>query len=152
MSVRVFRLTVVKLIDSVSAVVGDTGFFIHGKSGGTNVLICDIKSLSVTYRYFNGSYTVLSSTASDLAQGQRVADGSQAGPRFVPDAIDGAGLFSGRYNDSFASKLSQVALSMTSYVMEPAETLNMQSIEPKIGSRLPLAPFLLLLAISAVHW
>ncbi|KAJ6532090.1 hypothetical protein B0H19DRAFT_467227 [Mycena capillaripes] len=134
------------------AFVGDTGFFIHGNTGGTNVLICDVKSLNITYRYFNGSYTILASSASDLAQGQRVSDGSLSGPRFVPDAIDGAGLFSGRYNDSFASKLSQVALSMTSYVMEPTEALDMQSIESKIGSRLPLAPFLLLLAISIAYW
>ncbi|KAJ6592371.1 hypothetical protein B0H19DRAFT_1245251 [Mycena capillaripes] len=131
--------------------IGDTGFFVHGNTGGTNILICNIQSLDVTYRYFNGTYTLVSSSASDLAQGQRVSDGSQAGPHFVPDAVNGAGLFSGRYNDSFAQKLSQVSLAMTSYVMEPAEALDMQFIDPKIGSRLPLAPFLLLFIISTLY-
>ncbi|KAJ7753510.1 hypothetical protein B0H16DRAFT_1834606 [Mycena metata] len=131
--------------------VGDTGFFIHGNQGAYNVLLCDVHSLSVTYRYFNGSYTILASTASDVAQGQRVSDGSQAAVYYAPMAIDGAGLLSGSYNDSFANQLSLVALSMTSYVMEPADALDIQSIEATIGSRLPLAPFSLLVLISTVY-
>ncbi|KAJ7673835.1 hypothetical protein DFH06DRAFT_1318959 [Mycena polygramma] len=119
------------LNNSNDAFIGNTGFFVHGNTGGTNILICDIHSLQVTYRYYNGTYTLLASSPSDLAQGQRVSDGAQTGPHFVPDSIEGAGLFSGRYSDSFASKLSQVSLAMTSYVMEPAEALDMQSIEPK---------------------
>ncbi|KAJ7024674.1 hypothetical protein C8F04DRAFT_1131042 [Mycena alexandri] len=131
--------------------VDDTGFFIHGNQGAYNVLVCDVNSLNVTYRYFNGSYTMLASTASDVAQGQRVSDGSQAAVSYAPMAINGAGLLSGSYNGSFANQLSLVALSMTSYVMEPADALDIQSIEATIGSRLPLAPLSLLILISTVY-
>ncbi|KAJ7124092.1 hypothetical protein C8R43DRAFT_1135673 [Mycena crocata] len=131
--------------------VGDTGFFLHGNKGGYNVLICEIKSLDVTYHYFNGSYTLLSAAPSDLAQGQRVSDGSVAGQNFVPPAVEGAGLSSGSYTDAFAAKLSQVALSMTSYVFEPAEALAFKHIEPNIGSRLPLAPLLLLFLFKFIY-
>ncbi|KAJ6487113.1 hypothetical protein C8R47DRAFT_1127752 [Mycena vitilis] len=139
------------LNNSNDAFIGDTGFFVHGNAGGTNILICNIKSLEVTYRYHNGTYKLLASGPSDLAQGQRVSDGSQVAPQYVPPAVEGVGLFSGHYNDSFASKLSQVALAMTSYAMEPTDALDMQSIELKIGSRLPLAPFLLVLLISCFY-
>ncbi|KAJ7114144.1 hypothetical protein C8R43DRAFT_1156723 [Mycena crocata] len=134
-----------------SSFVGDTGFFIHGNKGAYNVLTCDVKSLSVTYRYFNGSYTLLSASPSDMEQAQRVSDGTIAGPSYVGPSIDGAGLTEGRYTDAYASKLSQVALSMTSYVFEPAETTSYQFIEPNIGSRLPLAPLLLLLSLQLIY-
>jgi hypothetical protein len=133
-------------------VVGDTGFFLHGNKGGYNVLTCNIKSLNVTYHYFNGSYTLISSAPSDLAQAQRISDGSWAGPLYVPDAVEGAGLFSSNYADAFAAKLSSVALSATAYVIEPTNALETQYTEPNIGSRIPLAPFLLLLLTTVFYW
>ncbi|KAJ7909045.1 hypothetical protein B0H13DRAFT_2273026 [Mycena leptocephala] len=104
--------------------VGDTGFFLHGNKGGYSVLTCNIKSLNVTYHYFNGSYTLISSAPADLAQAQRISDGSWAGPLYVPDAVEGAGIFSGNYADAFAAKLSSVALSATAYVIEPTNALS----------------------------
>ncbi|KAJ7155253.1 hypothetical protein C8R46DRAFT_1227201 [Mycena filopes] len=135
----------------IDPIIGDTGFFQHGNQGAYNVLVCDIKSLVVTYRYFNGSYTALSSTASDVGQGQRVSDGSQSAQSYATRSIDGAGLLSGSYTDSFAQQLSLVALSMTSYVVEPAEALDIQSVEESIGSRLPVAPLSLIVLISTIY-
>ncbi|KAJ7260591.1 hypothetical protein C8J57DRAFT_1636603 [Mycena rebaudengoi] len=116
-------------------VVGNTGFYFHSKAA-VNVIICDVKSLAVTYRYFNGSYTKVSATPSDVPQGQRISDGSVAGPSSVPPAIEGAGISSGSYVDAFAQKLSQVALSMTAYIIEPTEVISHQFIVPNISSRL----------------
>lgn len=123
--------------------VGETGFFLHGNSGGFNVLTCTVESLVVTYKYSNSSYALLTSTPSDLAQAQRVADGSRAAPIYVPIAIDGTGLRSGSYADAFAARLSLVALSGTAYVIEPAAALETQAIQPTIGARVPLAPLVL---------
>lgn len=134
------------------AVVGQTGFFLHGNKGGYNVLTCDMESLVVTYRYTNGSYSFLNSSSSDLPQAQRVSDGAMGAPQYVPSAIEGVGLYSGSYTDSFAIKLSQISLSMTSYVLEPTEALETQNIQPNIGSRLQMAPFVLLLIISGIYW
>ncbi|KAJ7458553.1 hypothetical protein FB451DRAFT_581084 [Mycena latifolia] len=131
--------------------VGDTGFFLHGNVGGTNILTCEVKSLVVTYSYFNGSYALLSSSPSDLAQAQRISDGSRAGPTYVPAAIEGVGLYSGNYADSFAARLSLVALSDTAYVIEPTEALETQFVQPNIGSRIPLAPCLLLFILAFVY-
>ncbi|KAJ7216908.1 hypothetical protein C8J57DRAFT_1395984 [Mycena rebaudengoi] len=130
--------------------VGNTGFYFHSKAA-VNVVICNVKSLAVTYRYFNGSYTLVSAAPSDVPQGQRISDGSVAGPFYVPPAIEGVGISSGSYVDAFAQKLSQVALSMTAYIIEPSEAISHQFIVPNIGSRLPLAPLLLLFLISFIY-
>jgi hypothetical protein len=132
-------------------VVGDTGFYFWSKAA-VNVVTCDVKSLTVTYRYFNGSYTLLSASPSDVGQGQRVSDGSFAGPVYVPPAIEGVGISSGNYIDAFAQKLSQVALSMTAYIIEPTAVVSYQFIIPNIGSRIPLAPLLLLFLVSFIYW
>ncbi|KAF7345480.1 hypothetical protein MVEN_01566400 [Mycena venus] len=131
--------------------VGDTGFYLHGNRGGYNLLTCDMKSLEVKYHYFNGSYTLLSSTPSDLAQAQRLSDGSWAALYYVPTAVDGAGLYSGSYVDAFAQKLSLVTLSTTAYVIEPAEALQQEYTWPFLGSRIPLAPFLLLFTLAFIY-
>jgi hypothetical protein len=125
---------------------------LHGDRGGYNVITCDVKSLNVVYRYSNGTYSLVSSSASDLPQAQRISDATWAVPLYVPPAIEGAGIYSGSYTDTFAAKLSQVALAMTSYVMEPTEALDTEYIQPNIGSRLPLAPFLLIFTIALVYW
>ncbi|KAF8162170.1 hypothetical protein K438DRAFT_2070155 [Mycena galopus ATCC 62051] len=138
------------LISNGGVVVGNTGFYFYSK-GAVNVLLCDVNSLTVTYRYFNGTYTLLSSSPSDVEQSQRVSDGSFAGPIYVPSSIDGVGISSGSYTDAFAQKLSQVALAMTSYIIEPSEAVSYQFIVPNIGSRLPLAPLLLLLLVSFIY-
>ncbi|KAJ7823459.1 hypothetical protein B0H13DRAFT_2125237 [Mycena leptocephala] len=109
--------------NSSSNFVGDTGFYFWSKAA-VNVVTCDVKSLTVTYRYFNGSYTLLSASPSDVGQGQRVSDGSFAGPVYVPPAIEGVGISSGNYIDAFAQKLSQVALSMTAYIIEPTAVVS----------------------------
>ncbi|KAJ7159729.1 hypothetical protein C8R46DRAFT_1039002 [Mycena filopes] len=137
--------------NTVGHFVGDTGFFVWGNKGAYNVLVCDVHSLNITYRYFNGTYTLLSSAPSDLAQAQRVADGAQGGPFYVAPAIDGTGLLAGNYADAFARKLSQVSLAMTAYAIQPSAVLGVQSVVANIGSRFPLPPFLLLLAISCVY-
>ncbi|KAJ7698324.1 hypothetical protein B0H17DRAFT_1050775 [Mycena rosella] len=131
--------------------VGNTGFFLHGNRGGYNLLTCDVNSLVVTYHYFNGSYTTLASSASDLPQAQRVLDGSWAGSVYVPPAIEGVGLYSGNYADSFASGLSKTALAATTYVMEPTEALETEFVQTNLGSRLPLAPLLLLFTLSFLY-
>ncbi|KAJ7895452.1 hypothetical protein B0H14DRAFT_2680504 [Mycena olivaceomarginata] len=131
--------------------VGDTGFFLHGNQGGFNVLTCNIKSLDVTYRYFNGSYTLVASAPSDLEQAQRISDGSWAALYYVPVSIEGAGLYSGSYADAFGAKLSLVALSTTTYIIEPTEALQQEYTWPYIGSRIPLAPFLLLFTLAFVY-
>lgn len=95
---------------------------------------------------------MITSTASDVGQGQRASDGSQAAVYYAPIAIDGAGLLSGSYNVSFANQLSLVALAMTSYAIEPAIALEVRSVEATLGSRLPLAPFSMLILISTVYW
>ncbi|KAJ7886814.1 hypothetical protein B0H14DRAFT_2696851 [Mycena olivaceomarginata] len=134
-----------------SQFVGDTGFFLHGNQGGFNVLTCNIKSLDVTYRYFNGSYTLVASAPSDLEQAQRISDGSWAALYYVPVSIEGAGLYSGSYADAFGAKLSLVALSTTTYIIEPTEALQQEYTWPYIGSRIPLAPFLLLFTLAFVY-
>ncbi|KAJ7442342.1 hypothetical protein B0H11DRAFT_2292081 [Mycena galericulata] len=137
--------------DSGEIFVGNTGFFLHGNQGGYNIITCEMKSLNVTYHYFNGSYSMVSSSPSDLAQGQRISDGSWVGLHNVATAIDGAGLYSGSYTDAFAARLSLVTLATTVYVVEPAEVLETQYTQTYIGSRLPLAPFLLLIIITFVY-
>ncbi|KAF7345476.1 hypothetical protein MVEN_01565900 [Mycena venus] len=137
--------------NSLETFVGDTGFFLHGNRGGYNVLTCEIKALDVKYHYFNGSYSLLSSTPSELAQGQRLSDGSWAGLKYVPTAVDGAGLYSGSYADAFAARLSLVTLATTAYVIEPTEALQQEYTWPIIGSRIPLAPFLLFFTIAFIY-
>lgn len=132
--------------------MGDTGFFLHGNRGGFNLLTCEIESLAVTYHYFNGSYTLLAREPSDLAQGQRIADGSWAGLYYVPIAVDGAGLYSGSYADAFSARLSLVTLATTVYVVEPVEALRMENTRNLIGSRLPLAPLLILFTLAFIYW
>ncbi|KAJ7664135.1 hypothetical protein B0H17DRAFT_1143794 [Mycena rosella] len=85
------------------SVVGNTGFFLHGNRGGYNLLTCDVKLLAVTYHYFNGTYTMITSSASDLPQARRVSDESWAVSFHVPPVIEGVGLYSGDYADVFAS-------------------------------------------------
>ncbi|KAJ6601693.1 hypothetical protein DFH09DRAFT_1270687 [Mycena vulgaris] len=131
--------------------VGDTGFFLHGNKGAYNVITCEMKSLSVTYRYFNGSYTTLGSSSSDLAQALRLSVGSWEALFYVPNTIDGVGLFSGSYSDAFAEQLSLVALSTTAYAVEPIPVLETQSTQLFTGSRIPLAPFLLLLLLAFIY-
>ncbi|KAJ7886816.1 hypothetical protein B0H14DRAFT_2696861 [Mycena olivaceomarginata] len=105
----------------------------------------------VTYHYFNGSYTLLAREPSDLAQGQRIADGSWAGLYYVPIAVDGAGLYSGSYADAFSARLSLVTLATTVYVVEPVEALRMENTRNLIGSRLPLAPLLILFTLAFIY-
>ncbi|KAJ7627137.1 hypothetical protein FB45DRAFT_1004706 [Roridomyces roridus] len=131
--------------------VGDTGFYLHGSAYARNVLVCDIHSLDVTYDYFNGSYSTVSSSPSDLEQAARASDGSWAGLTYVANAVDGVGMYSGSYVDAFANQLSLVTLATTWFVMEPIEVLSAQSTVVPIGARLPLAPFLLVIIIPFVY-
>ncbi|KAJ7211957.1 hypothetical protein C8J57DRAFT_1604412 [Mycena rebaudengoi] len=109
--------------------VGDTGFFTHGNKGAYNVITCEMKSLSA----------------------QRLADGSWDALFYVPITIDGVGLVSGSYSDAFAEQLSLVALSATAYAVEPIPVLETQSTQIFTGSRIPLAPFLLLLLLVFIY-
>ncbi|KAJ7620195.1 hypothetical protein FB45DRAFT_1062555 [Roridomyces roridus] len=132
--------------------VGDTGFVLHGSGAAVNVLVCDVHSLEVTYDYFNGTYSTVSSTPSDLEQAARVSDGLWAGAvSYVPNAVEGVGMYSGSYIDAFSNQLSLVALATTWYVMEPINVLSAQSTVVPIGARLPLAPFLLVLVIPFIY-
>ncbi|KAJ7744767.1 hypothetical protein DFH07DRAFT_776967 [Mycena maculata] len=128
--------------------VGDTGFFLHGNGSAYNVLTCELKSLSVTYQYFNGSLS--DSTPSTLEQGQHISDGSWAGLEYVPNAIDGAGLFSGSDTEAFAERLSLVTLATTAYLIILAPVLERQFTQTFTGSRFSFAPFLLLVAVLVV--
>ncbi|KAJ7744783.1 hypothetical protein DFH07DRAFT_963627 [Mycena maculata] len=85
-----------------------------------NVLTWELKSLSVTYQYFNGSYSLLDSTPSTLEQGQHISDGSWAGLEYVHNAIDGTGLFSGSYAKAVAERLSLVTLVLYPCIIGPA--------------------------------
>ncbi|KAJ7895454.1 hypothetical protein B0H14DRAFT_2680516 [Mycena olivaceomarginata] len=143
--------TAYNINNNLEQFVGDTGFFLHGNRGGFNLLTCEIESLAVTYHYFNGSYTLLAREPSDLAQGQRIADGSWAGLYYVPIAVDGAGLYSGSYADAFSARLSLVTLATTVYVVEPVEALRMENTRNLIGSRLPLAPLLILFTLAFIY-
>ncbi|KAJ7617154.1 hypothetical protein FB45DRAFT_1104324 [Roridomyces roridus] len=131
--------------------VGDTGFFIHGNKGAWNVLTCDVKSLNVTYHYFNSSYTLLGSEPTNIDQTWRVEDGSWAAVYYGTAPIDGTGLYSGNYTQAFAKQLSSISLAMTAYVVEEAPVLESESTVTYIGSRLPLAPFLLLILIPSIY-
>lgn len=133
-------------------VAGDTGFFLHGNHGGYNVLVCQIEILTVTYGYSNGSYTALQKSPADLDQARRVAFGIGSYDPDVVNAVDGAGLYSGSYSDSFGNELSRYALSRTSYVYDTAEVLEVNNVLTNIGSKLKLVPFLLLLVVLGIYW
>ncbi|KAF7370084.1 hypothetical protein MSAN_00638400 [Mycena sanguinolenta] len=137
--------------DSGETFVGDTGFFLHGNGGGYNVLTCVIESLNVTYHYYNGTYNLLSSVPTDLDQARRLLDGSWAALVYVPNSVDGAGLYSGSYEDAFAAQLSLVTLSTTAYVIQPVETIRTENTTVYTGSRILLAPFLLLFTLILIY-
>ncbi|KAJ7077548.1 hypothetical protein B0H15DRAFT_1026161 [Mycena belliarum] len=139
------------LNNTQGAFVGDTGFYLHGSAGGYNLLTCAVSSLNVTYTYNNGSFAVVSSAPSDLAQAQRIADGTRAGTAYVPTKVEGAGLFFGSYADAFARQLALVALSTTAYVAEPAAALETRRIQLPIGARLPFAPLFTLFGLAGLH-
>ncbi|KAJ6481075.1 hypothetical protein C8R45DRAFT_1004474 [Mycena sanguinolenta] len=137
--------------DSGETFVGDTGFFLHGSRGGYNLLTCVIESVNVTYHYYNGTYNLLSSVPTDIEQAQRLLDGSWAALVYVPHSVDGAGLYSGSYEVAFAAQLSLVTLSTTAYVIQPVETIRTENTTVYTGSRILLAPFLLLLTLILIY-
>ncbi|KAJ7058556.1 hypothetical protein C8F01DRAFT_1255705 [Mycena amicta] len=119
--------------------VGDTGFFLHGNRGGYNLLTCNVSVLNVKYHYFNGTYTVLSSTTGELEQAQRVSDGSWAALQEVPP------------EDRRRRDLSLVSLSATVYATQPIVVLSTDFTTTYIGSRIPLAPFSVLIVLILIY-
>ena len=65
--------------------------------------------------------------------------------RRVPNAVDGAGLLSGNYASSFSIELSRELAAMSASIYEPGHISNLVQLIPSIGTKLQLAPLVLLL-------
>jgi len=149
--------------------IGQTGFFYRGGSYmPVNVLYCDISIRDVRYSYTSsftdssskttvpsgtdGTFQTLSSTVSSL-ETARFFTGSldwNIMTTYIPDRVEGAGLFSGNYANAYALELSRELAAMTGsiYSSIPVETVN--TFEETWGSRIQIAPLVLYLLVVLI--
>ncbi|KAK7024060.1 hypothetical protein R3P38DRAFT_2956474 [Favolaschia claudopus] len=130
--------------------VGNTGFFAHGAPNAYNALTCSVTVRTVGYTYFNGSFTVDPSntyTTSDLDISRIIAAMTSTADLSmrVPAAIEGAGLSGGDYASAFARELSRELIAFSASLYEPAAPLQVNTVVPVLGSRLPLVLLIMLL-------
>ena len=135
-------------------VVNNTSFFIHGKSGAWNVVLCTINVVSSTYQYTNGSFHTLTTTNADLNMTKHIATmlSSNYLTQRVPNTVEGTGLVSGDYVSSFALELSQELARMSVSIYEPGAVSDLVQLVPGIGAKLQLAPLVLLVAVLLIYW
>ncbi|KAJ7490951.1 hypothetical protein FB451DRAFT_1361661 [Mycena latifolia] len=136
--------------------VGNTGFFTHGNLGAVNVLTCAVTVRSVSYTYFNHTFTVdprNTSTVTDLDITRGV--GAMTAAAYlairVPAAIEGAGLAGGEYAAAFARELSRELIGFTAALYAPGTPQEVQAVRPVLGARLPLVLLILLAILTAAY-
>ncbi|KIM74262.1 hypothetical protein PILCRDRAFT_828428 [Piloderma croceum F 1598] len=147
------------LVNSYSYVIeyeeftNNTGFFAHGESGAWNVLLCSATVVSATYRYTNGSYSMLSATPADVNMTKRITTmiGTDEFATRVPDAVEGIGLVSGDYVSSFSRELSRELIGMSASIYEPGPTIDLVQFMPGIGAKLQLVPLTILLVCLLIY-
>jgi hypothetical protein len=134
-------------------VLNNTGFMFHGNRGAWNVLLCSVNVVSVNYRYTNGSLYIRTTTTSDLNMARRFTTMLDTGDLTtrVPNAVDGAGLLVGDYASSFALELSRELAAMSANLYEPGNISDLVQFVPGIGSKLQLAPLILLLVALLLY-
>ncbi|KAJ6606059.1 hypothetical protein DFH09DRAFT_1269153 [Mycena vulgaris] len=136
--------------------VGNTGFFTHGNLGAYNVLSCTVTVRSVSYTYFNRTFTIdpwNTTAVSDLDITRGVAAMTAAAylSMRVPAAVDGAGLEGGDYASSFGRELSHELIAFSASLYAPGAVQEMQTVASVLGSRLPIV-LLILIAIFVVGY
>ncbi|KAJ7718196.1 hypothetical protein DFH07DRAFT_1011950 [Mycena maculata] len=135
--------------------VGDTGFFTHSNVA-YNVLSCSVTVRSVSYVYFNGTFTIDPSntmTASDPGITRRIAAMTTAAflSERIPAAVDGAGLEDGDYASSFGRELSRELIAFTASLYSPDAPEELQRVTPILGSRLSLPVLAVMALITSVY-
>lgn len=118
------------------------------------MLSCYVDVFSVVYRFSNGSFSIVEKLAADLNMSQRIASSSWSNSMAarVSNAVEGSGLVSGNYSQAFALELSREFIALTGYIYESAETLETHNAILYIGSRLQLAPLMLLVVVLGIYW
>jgi hypothetical protein len=142
------------LVVNVHSDASFSGWFIHGNVGATNVVYCSISALDVVYIYTESQFVVQQSslTSSDYAR-------YIASEGFIQDyllqsqtSVDGTGIKPGlTFEEAYGLEITRLGLGLSAalFITQPASNLILES--QIIGSRLDLAPLILLLSGIAAY-
>jgi len=69
---------------------------------------------------------------------------------YIPNNIEGAGLYTGNYADAYALELSRELAAFSAYIYAPVQVQTIYTYEQQIGSRIQIVPFVLYLAANFI--
>ncbi|KDR67245.1 hypothetical protein GALMADRAFT_283600 [Galerina marginata CBS 339.88] len=136
-----------------STFIPNTGWFLHGESGGWNVVYCNITALDVTYNYQSSRYIVQSSTPASVAVTRAIASAAflDEYTSAVSNAVNGAGLQQGTtYEEAYSLELSRRVIGPSAFIYKPTNVLEIHSQHGVTGSRLELAPLIIFIGTLLV--
>ncbi|TFK38978.1 hypothetical protein BDQ12DRAFT_722828 [Crucibulum laeve] len=148
-------------LDAEDEFYPNTGWFVHGNNGAWNVVYCNVSTLNVLYRHSSPDiFTVIQSSPTDLETAQyMVTFGFETPSTWVADRVDGAGLVTDpntnstgdTYEEAYSLELGRQVLARGAVIYQSAPTSEISSKNIVIGSRLRMAPLVLMIAAMVTY-
>ena len=124
------------------------GWFVHGKSGAWNVVLCNVTVLDVSYTYSSSQYITNTAVSTSIETARYVVTAMfYSSSTLVSDAVDGAGLQTKTpYEEAYSLELSRQSLARGAYIYAPSDALSILRELNIIGTELQLIPLVIFVA------
>lgn len=121
------------------------GWFVHGKNGAWNVVLCNVTVLDVSYTYSSSQYITNTAVSTSIETARYVVTAMFfSSSTLISDAVDGAGLQTKMpYEEAYSLELSRQTLARGAYIYAPSDVLSILRELNIIGTELQLIPLVI---------